>query len=85
MTKAPIFLCLPDFVNGIPIFLEIFALSPETPKSLFHENPPRFNFLLLSIRNNIPVIFCFDLNKNRYTLHKVDATISIMLTGLMGY
>lgn len=40
--NAPNFLCLPDFVNGIPIFLDIFALNAEIPIKRFHENPPRF-------------------------------------------
>jgi len=40
--KAPIFLCLPDLVSGIPTCLEILALKAEIPKNRFQENPPRF-------------------------------------------
>lgn len=40
--KAPIFLCLPDLVSGIPIRLEILALKAEIPKNRLQENPPRF-------------------------------------------
>lgn len=38
----PAFLCLPDLVSGIPIFLEIRDLAAEIPSNLFHENPPLF-------------------------------------------
>lgn len=40
--KAPIFLCLPDLVRGIPIRLEILALKAEMPKKRLQENPPKF-------------------------------------------
>lgn len=40
--KAPIFLCLPGLVNGIPTCLEILALKVEIPKNRFQENPPLF-------------------------------------------
>ena len=36
-TALPIFRCLPDFVKGIPIFLDILFFIPEMPKALFHE------------------------------------------------
>jgi hypothetical protein len=40
--KAPIFLCLPDLVSGIPMLLEILALNAEMPRNRLQENPPRF-------------------------------------------
>jgi hypothetical protein len=40
--SAPIFLCLPDRVRGMPIFLEILALNAEIPTNRFHEKPPLF-------------------------------------------
>ena len=38
----PTALCLPDLVNGMPIFLESLVFWPETPRARFHEkeNPP---------------------------------------------
>jgi len=44
--KAPIFLCLPDLVRGMPIRLEILALKAEMPKKRLQENPPRFICLI---------------------------------------
>lgn len=44
VTILPIFLSLPLFVKGIPIFLEIPDLNAEIPTSLFHEKPPKFIF-----------------------------------------
>ncbi len=40
--KAPIFRCLPDRVNGIPMYREILDLNAEIPKNLCQENPPLF-------------------------------------------
>lgn len=40
--SAPSFLCLPERVRGIPIFLEMRALAAERPINLFQENPPLF-------------------------------------------
>lgn len=40
MIKAPNFLWRPDLVSGMPIFLDILALSAEIPIKRFHENPP---------------------------------------------
>ena len=34
----PNFLCRPDRVSGIPIFLEILPLAPEIPRARFQEN-----------------------------------------------
>ena len=34
----PSFCRLPDFVNGIPICLDILFFTPEIPNALFHEN-----------------------------------------------
>lgn len=42
VTIFPIFLCLPLFVNGMPVFLDIPALDDEYLDSLFIENPPLF-------------------------------------------
>ncbi len=41
-TVRPIFCCLPLFVKGTPIFLEMFDLVPEIPVALFQEKPPLF-------------------------------------------
>lgn len=45
-TKAPSFLCLPDLVSGMPIFLEIRALKAEIPTNLLQEKPPLFMMIL---------------------------------------
>ena len=37
-SDLPIFLCLPCFVSGIPVFLEILPLAAEIPNALFQEN-----------------------------------------------
>ena len=47
----PILRCRPDLVMGMPIFLLIFALAWEIPRSLFHEKPPRFIGLFLEVLN----------------------------------
>lgn len=39
---APSLRCLPERVNGIPVFLEILDLTAEIPSNLFQENPPLF-------------------------------------------
>jgi hypothetical protein len=33
----PNFRCLPDLVSGIPIFLEMLALTDDSPRARFHE------------------------------------------------
>ena len=52
--KAPIFLCLPDLVSGMPICLEILALKAEMPRNRLQEKPPRFILKTQTIRQ-IPV------------------------------
>ena len=47
--KAPIFLCLPDRVSGMPIRLEILALKAEMPRKRLQEKPPRFISLVVFI------------------------------------
>jgi hypothetical protein len=42
VTILPIFLCLPDFVNGIPICLDSLDLAADKPEARFHEKPPLF-------------------------------------------
>jgi hypothetical protein len=39
---APTFRSRPDFVSGIPTFLEMRDLSAEIPKNLHQEKPPLF-------------------------------------------
>lgn len=39
-TAFPIFLCLPDFVRGIPVLREIFCLAFVMPNALFQLKPP---------------------------------------------
>ncbi len=43
----PNFLCRPDRVSGIPIFLEILPFAPEIPRARFQENE-KPNFLIES-------------------------------------
>jgi hypothetical protein len=33
----PTFLCRPDLVKGIPVFLDILFFKPEIPTARFHE------------------------------------------------
>ncbi len=47
--KAPSFLCLPERVRGIPIFLDIRALKADIPINLLQENPPLFMLFLTSV------------------------------------
>ncbi len=42
----PIFWCLPDLVNGIPVFLEICLFKFDIPVALFHEKLKPYFFLL---------------------------------------
>ena len=49
VTILPAFRCLPDFVSGIPVFLDIFLLALVMPVALFQENPPFAMILLLSV------------------------------------
>ena len=39
VTIFPIFLCLPDFVSGMPVFLEIFCFALVIPVARFQESP----------------------------------------------
>lgn len=47
VTIFPIFLCRPDFVNGMPVARDIFDFTLVTPRARFIENPPRFAILYL--------------------------------------
>jgi hypothetical protein len=42
VTIAPIFLCRPLSVSGIPMDREILDLAAEIPRNRFQENPPEF-------------------------------------------
>lgn len=41
VTILPTLRCLPDFVRGIPVALEIRDFAALTPKARFQEKPPR--------------------------------------------
>jgi hypothetical protein len=45
----PAFRCLPDFVVGMPVFLDILDLAFDTPVARFHEKPPLFAIFNTSI------------------------------------
>ena len=67
----PALRCLPDFVKGIPVFLEIFDFIPEMPVARFHENE----------KPNFFAIGCLLSDNMRYAVFIEVDYISIMLIG----
>ncbi len=49
VTILPILRSRPLFVSGMPIVREIRDLAAEIPTNRFHENPPKFILMLLSV------------------------------------
>lgn len=57
VTVLPTLHCLPLFVSGMPMDLDILDLAAEMPVARFHENPPLFilpPYLLMTPRQRPP-------------------------------
>jgi hypothetical protein len=72
----PTFLCLPDRVRGIPIFLDILVLAPEMPRARFQENE-KPNFLAIE---NLPIYAHYSCLPHHQATFPIMALLILMQT-----